>query len=227
MQIGGIIPSSLLDYPGKISAVVFCIGCNFRCPYCQNSWLLDNEKPLFSANDVFELLKDRVGKLDGVVLSGGEPTIQKNIVSFAKRIKEMGFLIKLDTNGNKPEIISRLLDQNLLDYIAMDIKGPLKRYPEIINTNINIENIKESIELIKNSNIKHEFRTTLVRSMLAEPDILECGRLIEGTGTYYLQKFRPDNVLDINFKSEKTYSDKELEIIVDKLSFFVDKCEYR
>ncbi len=228
MKIGGFIASSLIDYPDKIAAVIFFRGCNFRCPYCHNSWLLEKKEKSISLSYILDFLKKRIGKLDGVVLSGGEPTIQSNLKNVIEKIKNLGYPVKLDTNGYKPETIAKLLNGNLLDYIAMDIKGPFYKYGKITNSDIKIEKIKQSINIIKSSRIDYEFRTTVVKSLLTENDILTCGKHIKGAKTYYLQKFNHNNnTLDKNFKKEETYSDEELKKIIGKLKFNVKNSAFR
>jgi pyruvate formate lyase activating enzyme len=227
MNIAAIRQSSFIDYSGYISAVIFFKGCNFSCPYCHNSWLLDDKNQSLSLEDIYNFLEQRTSKLDGVVFSGGEPTIQKNLIEIIRKVKEMGFLVKLDTNGYEPDVLNNLLRQNLLNYIAMDIKGPLDKYDKIANKTIDVAKITRSIALIKNSGIEYEFRTTLVRSLLTEEDIMKCGRLIQGAKRYYLQKFNPETVLDEKYKRETTYKDSELQIITKDLLTRVKQCEFR
>lgn len=150
MIIGGLQKFSLIDYPHKISAIIFTIGCNFRCPFCHNPELVNPElyPEKIPENNVFEFLESRREKLDAVVISGGEPTLHKDLYQFISKLKSMGFLIKLDTNGTYPNILNRLIKDNLLNYIAMDIKGSLDRYEEIVTTKVNLENIKDSINII-------------------------------------------------------------------------------
>jgi len=227
MTIAAIRPLSFIDYPRKLSAVIFFQGCNFKCSYCHNFWLLNKNNKLLPIEEFYSFLEKRIAKLDGVVLSGGEPTIWNNLVTIAKEIKSMGFSIKLDTNGYNPKIISKLLELNLLDYIAMDIKGPLKKYSEITNKKINTNIIKQSIEIITQSKIEYEFRTTLIRSLLSKNDIIECGNLINGAKKYCLQKFNPDTILDKKLKKGKPYSCNDFKDIKEKLSSFVKQCEIR
>jgi len=166
MKIGGFQRFSLIDYPAKISAIIFTQGCNFRCPYCHNPELVD-PKLFTSAIDedlILSFLRKRVGKLDGVVITGGEPLLQHDLIEFIKKVKEMGYLIKLDTNGSYPEKLERLLD--LIDYIAMDIKAPLEKYHDVVRTDVCTEKIMESITIILNGDIDYEFRTTVVKAFL-------------------------------------------------------------
>ncbi|MGC8971837.1 MAG: anaerobic ribonucleoside-triphosphate reductase activating protein, partial [bacterium] len=164
MLIGGLQKFSLIDYPGKISAVIFTKGCNFRCPYCHNPELvIFDGKDLIEEDYIFSFLREKRGKLDGVVLTGGEPTLQSDLINFLKEIKGLGFFTKLDTNGSNPEVIERLLEEKILDYIAMDIKANLEKYNDVTHSNVDIEKIKKSIDIIMHSGIDYEFRTTIVR----------------------------------------------------------------
>ncbi len=229
MIIGGFQKFSLIDYPGKICAIVFTQGCNFRCPYCHNPELV---KPsLFGKTileeEIFSFLEKRKGKLDAVEITGGEPTLQKDLVDFIQRIKEMGYLVKLDTNGSNPEILEIIINHELVDYIAMDIKAPLQKYKEVTHSVISPEKIKRSIRMIMNSDIKYEFRTTVVKSQLSREDIINIGKLIEGAELYILQKFILSKTLDPNFLNEKTYSDGELRSLKRKLEKFVCRCLVR
>ncbi len=224
MQIGGIQKTSLLDFPDKISAIVFTQGCNFRCGYCHNPELivLKNEA---SNIDFFEFLKTRQGKLDGVVITGGEPCLQKDLIDFIKRIKDMGFLVKLDTNGTMPEVLKSALP--LVDYVAMDIKAPIEKYPDIVRVKINPNKILESISLIINSGVDYEFRTTVVKSQLGYDDFGQIGKLIKGAKRYYLQKFVPSKTLDENLMKETTYSTEEFEQIKNILNKYIDNVSLR
>ena len=187
MLIGGLQKTSLLDYPEKIAAILFTQGCNFRCGYCHNPELLNGNAQLHqevTLDALFEFLNNRKGKLDGVVITGGEPCIQKNLIQVISKIKKMGFLVKLDTNGTFPDVISELLIKNLIDYIAMDIKAPLEKYHKITGSIVNIENIKKSIAIILNSNIDYEFRTTVITSQLSFDDFENISILIQGAKKY-------------------------------------------
>lgn len=227
MHIAGLQKSSLIDYPEKIACIVFTQGCNFKCGYCHNPELFEKREPLISSEAFFEFLKTRQNKLDGVVITGGEPTLQKDLKEFIFEIKKLGFLVKLDSNGTNPDSIEKLLNEKLIDYIAMDIKAPLNKYKEIINTNVNEKNIQKSIKLIINSDLDYEFRTTVVKSQLNYEDFEEIGKLINCAKKYYLQKFIPSKILDNNLLTEKTYSDEEFEKIKQILSKYIQKVEIR
>ena len=215
--VGGLAKSSLIDYPGKISAIIFTQGCNFRCSYCHNPELLSKKEAAFEQEEILNFLKTRVGKLDAVVITGGEPTLQSGLKQFILGVKQLGFLTKLDTNGTNPEILNELINENLLDYIAMDIKAPLRKYHLITQTIQNTDKIQSSIDIIKNSTVDYEFRTTIVKSQLSFEDFQEIGALLDGAKKYYLQKFVPTKLLDMNLKNETTYTDEEFEQITNLL----------
>lgn len=215
MFIAGLQKTSLLDYPSKIAAVVFTYGCNFRCPYCHNPNLISavSHNSFMEEAALFDFLSSRVGLLDAVVVSGGEPTLQNDLEEFFVKLKEMGFLTKLDTNGTNPNCIEKLTDKGLLDYIAMDIKAPLGKYSKVCASNVDTDKIRQSIKLIKTSNIDYEFRTTVVRSQLSFEDFGNIAKLIKGADRYYLQKFVSNLTLDKKFEHETTYGDSEFERI--------------
>ena len=224
MLIGGLHKLSLIDYPGKLSAVIFTRGCNFRCPYCHNPELIEsNGGDIIEEDKILSFLDERKGKLDGVVVTGGEPTLQSEIVEFLERIKRLGFFVKLDTNGSYPERIKELIDRKLLDYIAMDIKAPLYKYNRTTLTSIDTERIVESIHLIMNSGIDYEFRTTVVRSLLSRDDFPKIGEMIKSAKLFVLQEFRPTKTLEPDFLKETSYTTRELEEISISLKELVSK----
>lgn len=190
MALVGLDKMSLLDYEDKISAVLFYKACNFRCPFCHNGLtvLESNDEFLFEA--VLEYLKNRVGLLDAVVFTGGEPTLEPHLKEHIKQVKELGFLIKLDTNGTNPKILKDLIDSKLLDYVAMDIKNSEEKYPLTVGTKIvDMGAIKQSINILMNSGVSYEFRTTLVDEFHKEEDMDKMGELIKCAPILYLQKF--------------------------------------
>lgn len=198
MLLAGLQKNSLVDYRGKVAAVVFVPFCNFNCFYCHNRILLENNpekimyKPVDNA-EFFDFLGKRKGLIQGVVITGGEPTLHKDLDDFIDRVRDMGYPVKLDTNGYKPEVIESLLNERKLDSIAMDIKGPPGKYAEICNVPVDIQRIERSIRIIKDSGIEYEFRTTIPPGFTIN-DIKDTVKLIEGAKLYYLQQFRkPDN----------------------------------
>ncbi len=189
MKIAGMQKTSFVDYPGKLACVVFTPHCNMKCPYCHNKHILSGNIPLIDEEEVFAYLKKRQDVLGAVVVTGGEPTLQKDLAGFIKAVKELGYPVKLDTNGTNPAVIKSLFDNKLLDYVAMDVKAPLHKYYEAAGCPVNVNAIAESIRLLKASDIPHEFRTTFA-PCLNEDDILAIGDLIKGCKNYYLQQYR-------------------------------------
>lgn len=227
--IGGLQRISLIDYPGKISAVVFLRGCNFRCGYCHNPELVLPKRypPAVTEDSIFSFLRRRRDKLDAVVVTGGEPTVQPRLTDFLRKIKRLGLLLKLDTNGSNPKVIKEIIDQNLADYFAMDIKGSLEKYRRIVGYPVSLSDVRQSVQFIMNSEIDYEFRTTVVRSQLSLEDFLQIGKLIVGARLYILQKFVPSQTLSQDFLKEETYSDREFKRIQDAMANYVQKCIVR
>lgn len=213
MKISGLQKNSLLDYPGKIATVIFTQGCNFKCGYCHNPQLNDiSFKPKFDEVEVLRYLKKSKKITDAVVITGGEPTLQKDLIKFIKKIKKLGYLVKLDTNGSNPEMLKKILKNNLVDYLAMDIKGPLEKYKLIVGVNCNLKNISKSIKLIIKSGIEHEFRSTLLPFWHKKADLKKMTEMIKGAQKYYLQNFETRNELvSPTFKTAKSYTRKEME----------------
>ncbi|MEI6222885.1 MAG: anaerobic ribonucleoside-triphosphate reductase activating protein [bacterium] len=229
MRIGGLQKFSLIDYPGKISAIIFTQGCLFRCHYCHNAELVD---PLLftdpiPVSEVLSFLEERKGKLDGVVITGGEPTIQHDLLEFMETIKKLGFLIKLDTSGVRPDVVKEAVKQNLVDYFAMDIKAPLAKYPKVVGKEVDTEKIWESILFIMDSGIDYEFRTTIVAGLLERDDILEIGNLIKGAKRYALQQFIPDRTLHADYRQKMGFSTAELEGLRHEVGELVGECLVR
>lgn len=229
MLIGGFQKTSLIDYPGKVCAIIFTAGCSFRCGYCHNPELVYPDKfpKRIPAKDIFQFLKKRQKKIDAVTITGGEPTLQPDLVDFMRSIKKLGFLIKLDSNGTLPQVLKKIIDNKLVDYIAMDIKAPLEKYSQVTYTNVDTINIRHSIELIMNSDVPYEFRTTIVKSQLSQNDLIGIGKMIKGAQLYALQKFIPTKTNKKEFLKEKTYSDKEFTLIQAALKPYVVKCIVR
>ncbi len=231
MTIGGLQKFTLIDFPDKLACTVFLSGCNFKCPWCYSSELVLPQKiksqPKISETEFFDFLKNRKGILEGVVICGGEPTINKDLPEFVKKIKEMGFCMKLDTNGSNPQMLESLFDKKLVDYIAMDIKAPYKKYESLIGKKTILKNIEKSIDLIKNSGIDYEFRTTVVPHLHKKQDILEIAKVLSGAKKYYLQNFRPEKNIDSNFEKIKPYSNDFLLDIVKAISPFFETCQIR
>jgi len=206
---------SLVDYPGKVATAIFTLGCNFRCGYCHNPELVVPEQYAdeLDESEILRYLRTRVDKIDGVAISGGEPTLHKDLPDFVRQIKDMGLEVKLDSNGSNPDMLEELLAGKLVDFVAMDVKGPLEKYQQIMSWRIDPEIVRRSVRTIIDSKVAHEFRTTIVRSQLEVDNFHEIGKLVKGAERYALQRFRPTTCM-VNtekFENESTYSDKELE----------------
>lgn len=222
MIIGGFQKLTLIDYPGKLATTVFTVGCSFRCPFCHNPELVlgishnltVQEK---TKKDFFEFLRKRKEKLDGVCITGGEPTIQPDIIEFIKKIKKIGYAVKLDTNGTRPDIIKKIIDLKLVDYIAMDIKNQLKNYDLTTGVKTDQGRIKLSVDLIMHSGISYEFRTTVVPGIHTQKDFLEIAKWIKGAKKYYLQKYQEIKILDPKLKIKTKNKKIDLEKIKEKI----------
>jgi len=219
MKIGGIQKISMIDYPGKMSCVLFTSGCNFKCPYCHNPELIHTKKEL-NLEEIFLFLKTRIDFIEGIVISGGEPTLHTDLLQFCKKIKKMGFKIKLDTNGSNPNMIGHVID--FVDYIAMDIKTLPKNYKRLW-INAKYKNILNSINLIKKYAKDYEFRTTLVKPFITFDNIEKIGEIIENANLYALQKYKIEKVLNKKFFENKnrSFTDYEIQNLKLKISFYV------
>lgn len=222
MRISGIQPFTLLDYPGKIACIVFTPGCNFRCGYCHNpEFVLPEEikkiRESFIPEDrFFAFLERRRGLLDGVVVSGGEPTLMPDLHAFIEKIKNYGFLVKLDTNGNRPMVIESLIKDRLLDYIAMDIKTAFSAYANLVGPLVFTKALGKSMDIIKRSGVEYEFRSTLIREVHTEALFEQMVPMLAGAKRLYLQRFRPGHTLNPVFQQYHPFSDKEMEEIADR-----------
>lgn len=229
MLIGGIQKFTMVDFPDKVATIVFTQGCNLRCPYCHNPELVLPEKfeKRQSEKKFFDFLTERKGKLDGVVITGGEPTLQPDLLKFIEKIKKMGFLVKLDSNGLRPMVLEEAFRLGLLDYVAMDVKAPFHAYERVSCSPVEVAHARRSIELIINSGVDHEFRTTVVRQQLSPEDVIDIGRELRGAKRYILQKFEPSKTNDPEFMKHSTYNDEEFLGIVRGLQAFVKDCVVR
>lgn len=228
MKIHGFNKTTLLDYPGHVAATVFTGGCNFRCPFCHNKNLVlhPDSEPLIEEEEVLAYLKKRMGVLEGVCITGGEPTLQSDLREFIIRIKEMGYLIKLDTNGYRPQVIRKLLEERLLDYVAMDVKASLPNYKKASGCpEPDLSRIEESIAVLKSSGIDYEFRTTVVKGIHTIEEFDSIGRLLENAKAYYIQAFREnENVLESGYEAFSTESMKEM---AERARKYIDKVKLR
>lgn len=221
MLISGVQKFTMLDYPEKIAAIIFTPGCNMRCGFCHNKeFVLPKEikkiKPSFIPQKaVLNFLESRKGKLDGVVISGGEPTVQPNLKQFINKVREMGFLVKLDTNGNLPDVLKDLVNNGLLDYVAMDVKTTLANYESLVGNLVKPDNIKESINFLKKGSVPYEFRTTVIDEIHTNELIKEMAELMRGADKLYLQKFRPETTLNPQFENRKPVSNKQMQEFIE------------
>jgi pyruvate formate lyase activating enzyme len=216
MLIGGLQKSSCIDYPGKLSCVLFLAGCNFDCPYCHNPDLVRSDRSrLIHLNEqtVIDFLGQRRGFLDGVVISGGEPTLHPELLALCRRIKSQGYALKLDTNGSRPRVISRLIDDGLIDYIAMDIKADPVQYPSCITRADVIPLLLASIDAIMGSSLPYEFRTTCVRPLVDEHTVSRIAQIIAGAERYVLQRFHTTPVLHPDFFQNQRPELTETEMV--------------
>jgi len=231
MQIGGFQKLTLIDYPGHLAATVFLIGCNFRCPFCYASELVLPEKirnqPKISQKEFFNFLKERKKLIEGVVLCGGEPAVSKGLIPLIKKIKKMEFFVKLDTNGSDPKILKKLIDAKLIDYVAMDIKGPKERYNEFTGKKIDIRKIQKSIDILKEGKVDYEFRSTIVPSLHTKEDVINMARWLSGAKRYFLQNFRPEKTIDPKFEKIKPYPQEYLLEIQRAIAPFFEVCQIR
>lgn len=226
LQIKGFIETSFLDWDSKIVSVVFVPFCNFKCPFCHNSELILNPQGFNSVefNKIEKFLNEHHDFIDGICLTGGEPCMhaESGLFDFIKHVRKMGLLVKLDTNGAFPEILRRLIGEKLIDYIAMDIKGPLdKRYDKAAGVKVDIGKIKESIDIIMHSGVEYEFRTTVVPGIHTEDDIVDIAKSISGAAKLVLQQFVPKNTWDSALQSVKPYDIDVFDRTVKSIRPFV------
>ena len=228
MKIGGLQKISLIDYPKELSAIIFTMGCNFRCPYCHNPELITGNANIIDIGMILDFLKSRVGKLSAVSITGGEPTLHSDLPVFMEQIKSMGYKIKLDTNGTNPDMLKQIINDKIVDYVAMDVKAPLDKYSAVAGVGVDVSNIVESINIIKESDINYEYRTTIVESCLAKEDIVSIAKMIKGAKIYYLQRFIPSKTLDPSFLNKKTYEDEDLlQLAKVIMPHYVQSCYVR
>jgi len=242
IKIGGLQKTTFIDFPGRIAATVFLMGCNFKCPWCYSSELVLPDKiksqPEISEKDFFKFLKSRRELLEGIVICGGEPTINKDLSDFIKKIRKMGFSIKLDTNGSNPQMLKSLIDEKLIDYVAMDIKAPFgakiknskfkaQNYEKATGVKVDLNKIKKSVKTIKDSGIDYEFRTTVVPEIHTKEDIIQMAKDISPAKRYYLQNFRPEKTIDFSFEKVKPYPREFLLEVQKIISPFFETCQLR
>jgi pyruvate formate lyase activating enzyme len=214
VEIKGWVRTSLIDYPDHIATVLFTGGCGFRCPMCHNADLVvrPREMPTLSEEEVWAFLERRAGLVDGVAITGGEPTLQADLPSFLRRAQGGGLDAKLDTNGYHPDVLAALIEEGLVDYVAMDVKAPPEKYPLLAGrADLDVARVEQSIELLRDSGIAYEFRTTVVPGLLVAEDVEEIARWIAGAERYVLQQFRPQGTLDPDLETVHPYPREHLQ----------------
>lgn len=225
MKISGLAKLTLLDFPGKTACTVFTSGCNFRCPFCHNASLVKGEGESISEADFFSFLESRRGLLDGVAVTGGEPLMHPEIEDFLKRVRELGFLIKIDTNGSYPDRLKRLVSQGLCDYAAMDIKSSPEGYARAAGANAPMEKIKESVQFLLSDNVDYEFRTTVARGAVLPEDFEEIGKWIKGAKRYFLQGFVDSG--DILGENVGPYTPDEMKAFLETVRRYIPEAQLR
>lgn len=228
MQIYGFNKTTLLDYPEHVAATVFTGGCNFRCPFCHNGGLVlsPNPEERIEEEEVLSYLKKRQGILEGVCITGGEPTLQKDLRNFICKVKDMGYLVKLDTNGYRPQVLWNLIQEGLLDYVAMDIKASKENYAVAAGVEgLDISRIEESVGILKGDKVPYEFRTTVVKGIHSIEEFEEIGQFLAGSRAYYLQQYREnDNVIVQGYDA---FSKAEMESMALLARKYIDKVVLR
>ena len=223
MKVAGFQKTSLIDYPGRISSVVFTLGCNLRCPYCHNWRIVKETAPFITEEEILRMLLSRARYIDSIVVTGGEPTIQPDLPLFLRKLKNLNFHVKLDTNGLKPEVLERCLPY--VDYVALDVKTTLKKY-RLLGA-VDPSPLLKTIDLLKNSGVDYEFRCTVVPKIIDPEDLGEFAELVKGAKLLALQQFNPEDPLDPAFKAVKPYTREGLLSIGRRLMPYVKRIEYR
>jgi pyruvate formate lyase activating enzyme len=230
MLISGFQKSTLLDYPGKLACLVFTYVCNLRCEYCHKPELVIQplkKRSSITEEEIFSFLEKRKNLVDGVVITGGEPTIQKDLIPFIKKIKNMGFLVKLDTNGTDSRIVKKILEMNIVDYWAMDIKYDKEIYIQNLENKIKYEEVEKSIKLIMENAKDYEFRTTYVKGIHTTNSVKGIGEFIKGSKRYYIQDFRPGKTINPTLNDSNSFTQKELENFKKLMQKYVKQVEIR
>ena len=228
MKIGGFQKTSLLDYPDTISAIVWTVGCNFNCPFCYNVDLVKGNVNLISEEEILGFLGKRKGLLEGLVITGGEPFLQKDLKSFCKKVKKIGYLIKIDTNGTFPDKLQELVDNKLVDYVAMDVKAPKEKYTDLSGVKTDISKINKSIKIIQDKASDYEFRTTIIPDLLDKEDIVEIAHWLKGSKRFYLQQFKNDTpLISSKLLKKKLYDGVFLKETLNEIKPYFDECSIR
>ncbi len=230
MKVTGIQKLTLLDYPGTVACTVFTAGCNFRCPFCHNAMLVLPEQitqDCLTDDEVFDFLRKRRGVLDGVAVTGGEPLLHKDMPDFLARVKELGYKIKLDTNGSNPDLLREIVEKKLVDRVAMDIKNAPEKYAETIGfEHFDLGPVEESKNFLLAGNMDYEFRTTVVRGIHTEESLIGAAKWIQGAGEYYLQQFKDSGNLVLG-EGLSAYDEKQMHALADAVREYVPAVEVR
>ena len=227
MKICGLNKTTLLDYPGCVAATIFVGGCNFRCPFCHNGDLVlhSGELESYGEEEIFAFLRKRKNVLEGVCVTGGEPTLYKELPEFIGKIKSLGYKVKLDTNGSNPKMLKELVESGMINYVAMDIKAPLENYDKVSGVSVDMEKIEQSVEFLKNGQVPYEFRTTVVKELHQKEDFEKIGQWLLGAENYYLQSYRET---DKNIsKGYSAFTKDELLKIAKVLKKYIKNVELR
>jgi pyruvate formate lyase activating enzyme len=231
MLFGGLQKTTLVDYPGKVAATVFTLGCNFRCPYCHNPELvlpeMMEEQPIITEEEILNFLKERQEYLEGLCITGGEPTIQVGLSNFIQKVNKLGISVKLDTNGSFPFILKELIQKKLIDWVSLDIKAPPDKYDIFTKGKVDVKNVDLSIKILKESKINYEFRTTLAPEILSEEDIIAIVDWIKPASRYYLQRFQNNKTLDKKFENLNSWPEQKTESLIKKIKPFFSECNLR
>lgn len=233
MLISGIQKFTLLDFPGKSACIVFTPGCNFRCGYCHNPEFVLPKQIIRLKNSFipeaafFKFLSERIGLLDGVVISGGEPTLAVDLIPYILNIRRAGFLVKLDTNGNRPDVLKKIVSEKLVDYIAMDIKTDLAHYQSLVGNSARPEAVKESIKILKAGELPYEFRSTIIQEVHTPKRLQAMAELVKGARAWYLQNFRPARTLEPVYGAYHGFSEPELKTLANKFQNYADTVAIR
>ena len=226
MKIAQLLPVTLIEYPGKVSALIYTEGCNFRCPFCHNAELVlpCKYKSLIPEKEVLQLLQERSGFLDALAITGGEPTLQPDLIEFLYKVKDLGLLVKLDSNGSRPEVLKLALQLKLVDYVAMDVKTTFDKYDSLIGAQCNCNDIKDSIDIIRGFAPDYEFRTT-VAPTITQDDLYDVAEYIKGSKRYYLQKFityKDKDLIDPAWNDKRGLPRKKLDEVWENVSKLFD-----
>lgn len=229
INIKGVQKTSMIDYPGNIVSTVFLSRCNFRCPFCHNPELVFDEiKDDVDVEEFLMYLESKKGWLDGICITGGEPTLNPGLKGFMRKVKQLGMKIKLDTNGTSPEILKELIEESLVDYIAMDVKASLENYEKVVNASVDKDKIMQSIELLKLGKVDYEFRNTVVPGLFDDDEAHSIGKMVKGAKKYSLQQFRnSDKVLDKSYQDKEPYLVPELQRFAKIIEGYVGTVEVR